>query len=213
MSAYGRLLNALNENADAFYPKDYRSRLDFEDVEIRKIIAFRLLVHAEVEEYIEESCRAIANGAWARWQSSAQPTKPLLALVAFSAQHLGLPPGEWQAPQPTQRKLWPDKVTLTNRVNLAISAYNMLLKENHGIKESNLMRVLLPVGVPWSDVPPVLVAQMDSYGASRGAVAHVSFGSVSKSVSPVDEWDSANNLVAQLKDLEAIFELLRNEIT
>ena len=47
-------------------------------------------------------------------------------------------------------------------------------RENHGIKEKNILGLLLPVGVLETDLDPVWMGTMSSFGASRGVVAHTS---------------------------------------
>jgi hypothetical protein len=56
------------------------------------------------------------------------------------------------------------------------------IDNNHGIREDNLFQIFYPIGLKMSDMDNTWLATMDSFGISRGEVAHTSI----KTQQPID---------------------------
>src|SRR5690606_17254080 len=76
-------------------------------------------------------------------------------------------------------------------------------KNNHGVKEANVLGLLLPLGIDGGDLDTTLLADLTSFGGLRGAVAHKSSVGVTAYADPKSEYDQANQLVAALASVDA----------
>ena len=56
-----------------------------------------------------------------------------------------------------------------------VDQYDHIVKQNHGIKESNIRMLLLPLGVDMN-VAKIDVSTLNTFGARRGDLAHQPFG-------------------------------------
>lgn len=176
----------------------YRSRV------FTGVIAFRVLSHAAIEDYIETRVAEIAIKAASHCSLTKKISEPAAHIASFTEKSYGVPPDTFNPPQKNQAKDWPERVDLVARVVGAASVFvNFVKRENHGIREKNLMRLLLSVGLRYSDIDPVLVAELDSFGEKRGEVAHSSTAKhARKNPNPEDELSRVNQLVALIKDLD-----------
>lgn len=172
-----------------------------------RALAFRVLAHAEVEAYLEDRVRELALAAIAAWKSSTKATPVLAALVAFVGRDLGSVPDVAVPAQPTQMASWPDKIELSQRLQNCVNTFIKSLDENHGVKEKNLLRMLLPVGVPAGKLHATLLADMNSFGAKRGEAAHGA--RVQQIVDPEQELKTVNALFAHLALIDAELDLLQ----
>lgn len=77
-------------------------------------------------------------------------------------------------------------------------------KKNHGIKEANVLALLLPLGIDGSHLDTTLLADLTSFGGLRGAVAHKSSVRVTTYADPKSEYDTANQLVIALVSIDKL---------
>ena len=85
--------------------------------------------------------------------------------------------------------------------------------ENHGIREKNLLRLLLPIGADFSAFDPILISELDSFGERRGTVAHSSaIFHVTSKPDPKDELEKVNNIVSLLRDVDRELDRIRAKI-
>ena len=159
---------------------------------------FRLLIHAEIEAYIEDKAREILVGALKDWKANNSVRNVLLALLVFWNR-------AWMAGNQAPNKTQLDDVA--SGVNQAAKEYFFNLKSNHGIKEKNLLSVLAPIGIDLRLLDAAWVAAMDSFGENRGIVAHSSVSS-SREIDPAGEWNSVGQLIEGLNALDEKFEAL-----
>ena len=155
---------------------------------------FRLLAHAEIEWYLEEIVFETANKAFDDWKQYGSVTRPLLAVVAYVDVHLGEPPITMQ--DDTLRDL--DK-----RVERSKNRFNTFAKgSNHGIREANILRLLLPVGISASDIDPTWLSTTNSFGRLRGLTAHAS-NQVYNPPDPRNEFEIVNQVIEGLSNIDA----------
>jgi hypothetical protein len=108
------------------------------------------------------------------------------------------------APQDNQKKSWPERIDIKVRVQKSATSYIRHARiENHGIREKNLLRLLLPIGADLSSFDPILISELDGFGERRGVFAHSSaITHVTSRPDPKDELDKVNNIVDLLKDVD-----------
>ncbi|HRI48284.1 MAG TPA: HEPN domain-containing protein [Ignavibacteriaceae bacterium] len=154
---------------------------------------YRLLVHAELEAYFEERAKDKAIKAYKDWDTKGIKSNILVALVAYSDANLGSIKSE------------PD---IHKRVNKALTTYITFLKKNNGVKEDNILSILLPIGIKPAQLDQTWLNVMTSFGASRGEVAHNSH----KTVSPIDlvtELTTVTHIINELKNVDTIINSLK----
>lgn len=93
---------------------------------------------------------------------------------------------------------------MRTRVNVAASLYISSIKnENHGIREKNILSLLLPIGFPTDKIDPLMLAEFGTFGKLRGEVAHSSPKvHTVKKPDPKQELDTVNRIVGLLKDVD-----------
>lgn len=139
-----------------------------------RALAYRVLAHAELEAYFEDRVIEIASKARLAWDHGSV-SRVALCLLAFSGKDMGPPPATLEAPNENKRKLWPQLVDVHERFVPAVSSFHHFVRnENHGIKEKNLMALLLPIGLDPKKLDPSFLADIESFGALRGTAAHSS---------------------------------------
>lgn len=135
---------------------------DYAAAEFDQVRAFQLLAHAEIESFVEDRAIAVIDRALDKWRLDGRARKPVVALLAFTEEKLGRPP----------ETIPPSKRELNDRVERAKSAFSRVVHSNNGIKERDLLSILLPVGVLEVDIDETWLASMSSFGEVRGTTAH-----------------------------------------
>ena len=84
----------------------------------------------------------------------------------------------------------PEKIKIDKKIELALNAFYRVIDQNHGLKEANLLALLLPIGIDSDDLDSVMLVTMDAFGKQRGLIAHKSATSYRATQTP----DPANEL-------------------
>lgn len=152
------------------------------------IAAFRLLVHAEIEDWLER-CAS---------EQIAKLTKNNEAAISLrtSSRLLFLAPlFDVQIPL----ALPFDTVQFQEFVAETLNRARQFVKDNNGIKAGSFCKVAVICGAFLDEVENDLVQALNSYGTARGMVAHKSSQRVTSLLAPSAEKNEALNLVAKLK--------------
>lgn len=125
--------------------------------------AFLVLAHGCVEEYVEEIfleySRQVARASYRIEGARRQ------AVAAYL----------WR---PRQNNNEYRTLTLEEMLSRGATIAHAAIEKNHGIKEHNLANMAEAGGVEWAALErecAVQIANLQSFGAARGSVAHVSF--------------------------------------
>jgi hypothetical protein len=158
--------------------------------------AFLVLSHAELESFFEQWAKEIARKSEEIWENNRRMTQPLAALMATTENHVVVNDKQTLDPQ--------DMITaqVDRFVQQRYEAYYKIIKDNHGIKEINLMRLLTPLGIPGSVFGSTLLLSLNSFGSSRGLHGHNSVRSIQSVLDPEIEYDRAKSLATDLKALD-----------
>jgi hypothetical protein len=163
---------------------------------------FRLLAHAEIEAYLEDRAKEISLEAVRRFQSNRKPHAVTLSLVAHC-----IVQGEL-----TDKYLKEKYTNQSDHLDAAVIAanntYQYRLIQNHGIREDNILSLLLPVGFKVTEIEQAWLSQMNSFGKIRGETAHTSFAPT-KLVDPKTEQTTVSQLIAGLQQIDDIFTRLK----
>jgi hypothetical protein len=158
------------------------------------------MVHAEIEAYLEDRSREVLNAAWKHWQKTRVPSETIICLLGFSEVALKLPPDSLGG--------GPNKLSYESIDTPLQKAYSVWLtrsRENHGIKEANVLSLVLPLGIEHKKLDTTLLNDLSSYGAARGLVAHTSNYTITQYADPRDEFNTATKLATDLEKLDELF--------
>lgn len=173
--------------------------------QIDRMLAYRLLAHAELEHCIEQLVAETVTAAWKGYRSDHKPRTCLMALVAYYEGQLGGPP-DTLSPGQKPRKV---HVHLHERIDRARDHHlGTVVRNNHGIAEANLLRLLLPVGIGAADLDQTWLNEASAYSAARGRVAHQT-GRVQQVPDPAGELARVSKLANGLGPIDGRLALLR----
>ena len=151
--------------------------------------AFLVLSHAEIESYLEGWAKEIARAAETVWMNSQRITRPLAYLLATLAERIEA------SSKDSPQRLAATSVKLFQR-------YYKVIKDNNGVKESNVLTLFAPLGVPSSALGATLLPNLDSFGSRGGSHAHESAKAVASVLDPETEYKRVVDVVAELASVD-----------
>ncbi len=154
-----------------------------------QIRAYLLLVHAEIEAYFEEVTEAKAKTAFGKWRTDRTKSNVLISLVSFH-----------------EHSIREQDIEL--RLNKALSTFIYNLRHNNGIKEQNILTMLLPVGFEFSEIDTTWLNTITSFGTSRGEVAHTS-ARVQQSLDPITLRSTVQQILSEIMIIDEKLKGLR----
>lgn len=190
-----------------FLPRQFSLTGNYSERKIALAVAYRVLAHAEIESYIEDRVLAIATNAVDAWTTHKKTKLTLVSLFAFSGLTLDKPPDSLTPRQRSQNL--DDKVKFDNKLGKVFNSFRTSVVDNHGIKEKNLLSLLLPIGINNDDLDQVWLREMNDFGAKRGEFAHQSASNY-KTRQPPDPKNELEMVNRLLQGLIHIDRLLNN---
>ncbi|MEB3191185.1 MAG: HEPN domain-containing protein [Snowella sp.] len=153
--------------------------------------AYLVMSHAEIESYFEDRVLDVANNAKRIWDNSQhqQVNLTFACLLAFSGLKLE------KTPESLSSQSFKD---LGNKFDDSFQAFqNYVRTNNHGIREKNIISLLLPIGIKSSQIDSLWLQEIDNFGKKRGDFAHQSASryTTSHPPNPKDELKTINRLV------------------
>lgn len=160
-----------------------------------RLRSYRLLSHAEIEHFIENRILDKVAAEKKKWKTNGVITKCLAALLAYTEVNL---PG-------VSSKL--ADITTGNdivfRVDRVVSTYEGKVKKNNGIKEDNIIPLLIPIGIDYTKINQTLLNDMSSFGSNRGDTAHNS-SKVQHLIVPADEINMVRQIINELRAVDEL---------
>lgn len=153
--------------------------------------AFVSMVHAELEYYVEEACRALAQEAF-RAAVAGNYAKASIALINFS----GLDPMRGGATLTGAGKTPARR--LSTRFGAAHAAFIKTIDANNGVREKHLAALTIPLGLDPGTIDSTWLAELDAFCSWRGAYGHMSRTSQRGShlaVNPADVWQKCERVI------------------
>ena len=205
------LKTQLDRLKDEFLP-EISPTGSYSESQLSRTAAYRVLAHAEIEFYLEERAWKIVIDAKKAWETG-KTTRTLICLLGFSDLTMDKPPDTLKKPNNVKQDNHDKRLEITEKINSAIKSFKKVIDNNHGLKEKNILALLLPIGIDSNDLDPnnTWFATMNTFGEKRSLVAHTSATSYMTIQTP----DPANelNTVTQIKnELLRIDELMNNLI-
>lgn len=167
------------------------------------LAAFRLLVHAEIEDYLESKARMalqiIRKVLTTDNFNFKEDAKVVFDLAIYFEKKL-----------PLQLPFEMD-VFQNAAIEVVKSAENFI-KENNGIKSKSLLVCCLIMNKSIDKVDPLLVELLNSFGKARGDVAHKSVSRVTTIQAPSAEHKSAQSVISELGLLFEIQPAIKDDV-
>lgn len=183
-------------------PEKFSPTGEYSDQQLDWARGYRLLVHAEIESYLEDIAREAVTTAIREWKKNKKPTMILLAFLA--AFHSGWGTGDERENEDIV-KLAKARSRVKDSVNEAIDAaqkqYIACVRDNHGVREKNFKRLILPLGVDVDELDGTWLTNLDNFGACRGETAH-NTKKATGLISPEDEYNTVLKLLEGLEELD-----------
>ncbi|WP_405537214.1 hypothetical protein OG787_30490 [Streptomyces sp. NBC_00075] len=181
-----------------FIPSPFDPMGSYDDAVYEHTRAFRVLVHAEFEAFIEDRVIEVVNTAFSRWEYSGVISTSLLSVVAYKESQHAMPDSLSDA---TQKKKYPD---LQARVEAGKNEFNRYVRtQNHGIKEKNILRLLLPIGITEKEIDPVWLSVTETWATARGEVAHKA-AKMQVRPDPQKEVKTVKQILAGFRDVDVL---------
>jgi len=165
--------------------------------------AYVLLVHAEVETFLEQRVKGEVACRIAAWDAAGTPSVVLMGLLAF---HDGVwvdaiesltSPVEGDKKNPT----WSSR-DVDTRLRKCQTQTVYALNNNNGIKAKDVLDMLLRLGFRVGDIDSDLISQLDALGTDRGNFAHNAVRAVTNQPDPALAKAQVTEIVDKLQELD-----------
>lgn len=160
-----------------------------------KLRSYRLLLHAEIEFYLESLILQTIDRARNEWIKSNKVPKCIASVLAFSKATFPNPPSHL-ADLSTDNDF-------PYRVHYVLAIFEKNVKRNNGIKEENIIPLIVPLGIDYSKINQTLLNNMSSFGQNRGFTAHNSI-KVHQLINPIDEISKVKQILDDLLDIDKL---------
>jgi hypothetical protein len=155
--------------------------------DLDRLAAFRLLVHAEIEDFLESKAKAniVSIDAESKKQNWIKRYPELLCLAMALKKPFVVP----------------ESLDLNNfsvYISQVTSAARTAISENNGVKAGSFLLLSVCAGKTLDEIDPILSASLNSYGKNRGDVAHKSVIHSTSLQAPTAELATAQSLVTQI---------------
>ncbi|OIJ41867.1 hypothetical protein [Massilia timonae] len=183
--AFSQFIQSVSQLKIAFLPAAQKTT--YSDSEVVAAKAFLVFAHAELEDYLEQACRMKANKALSELQTNGLTGITALSLMAYCGVATSRPT-EIAKYQQTHKNLARDFATfaspstraLLSSLKTAVGVHSELCRKNNGIKEANLLPMVVPLGLDPLKIETSWLLELNSFGVDRGAHAHRGLASVKR---------------------------------
>ena len=176
-----------------FLPKRFNKTGTYSSDTLDRARAFRVLMHAEIESYLEDRVLEAARKTFAAWRSAGRASVPLTALLASFD---------------TSKPKFPHELGATpfvqTRVGGICAQFEARVRENHGIRSRDVLALLLTIGVDDGKIDQAWLATIDGFGSARGDAAHQSGvrSRVKYQIDPQSDYNTVQVILDGLKALD-----------
>jgi hypothetical protein len=192
----------LAELRNHMLPSTFSPTGGYSDRQLDRARGYRVLVHAEIESYLEDIAREAVTKAIREWKASRKPSMILLSFLA--AYHSGWDTNDERANEDIIRLAKARsrvKDSVDEAINIAQKQYIACVRDNHGVKEKNFKQLILPLGVEIGELDGTWLTNLDSFGANRGETAHKTKRATGQ-INPEDEYKAVRKLLKGLRELD-----------
>jgi len=199
---YRELKKRLTELKNHLLPVSFSPIGDYTERQQDRARGYRVLVHAEIESYLEDVSKETVINAIRQWKHNNQPTVVIISFLASYHSSWNLTSeieNEHIIQIAKSRKNLKDSIN--EIIDIAQTQFSEKIRKNHGIKDKNVKTLILPTGVDVNALDQTWLTNIDSYGRLRGETAHKS-RKAQGSISPKEEYELVQKLLVGIKDLD-----------
>nr|WP_314623567.1 hypothetical protein [uncultured Noviherbaspirillum sp.] len=157
--------------------------------DLDRLAAYRLLSHAEIEDYLERKAKERLNVLEVSFSAqnwSVSKDLSIYVLAALVSESL-----PFESPHNERKFL--------ESAKLVIKAAKELIDNNNGVKSGSFMKLSVISGKMVDEIDSSLASSLSSFGANRGDVAHKGVRRTNTIQAPSTEMKSTLDLVKHLK--------------
>jgi hypothetical protein len=200
---FRQLTKELNRLKKQFLPRKFSEINEYSERQLALTFAYRVFAHSEIESYLEYRVWDTVQTAKNIWDNQGKAGRVLLCVIAFSGQEMENPP-DTITPLKGNKNVSLDKLKITKKIDIVIRCFKSVIDQNHGIKETNLLKLLLPIGIDSDDLDQVWLANMNTFGEERGEIAHSSGIKTKKTPNPADELERVKQIIQELEKVDQL---------
>lgn len=183
-------------------PSKFSPTGDYSDRQLDRVRGYRLLAHAEIEAFVEDITFEAAQKSVSKWINTKKVSNSLFCLMAHYHRGFGVEGDEETVPFPASSR--PKvKEAIKELVDLAMLQYHKIQADNNGVREKNLYRLILPVGVCKDELDPLWITNLNEFSKRRGDVAHKAV-KAQQQIDPRSELEIVKDLLIGLKLLDKL---------
>jgi len=98
---------------------------------------------------------------------------------------------------------------IEKRLAAAVAQYKKVVENNHGIKEENLRKLLVPLSIRLTELDQAWISNMSSFGTYRGQIVHKSSIATTQLPDPKTIFDTiTNDILPSLEQVDKLLQLL-----
>lgn len=194
------LESRLEKLKKALLPRSKSPTGNYRDSVYERTRAFKVLTCSEIEFYIEQACANIAHKSYENWDKKSIPSSPILALSVYHTGSFASTPDQKNG----NRSEWDFK----RRVKESYSGFRAKISDNNGVKESNILGLLLPIGITEDQISYDLLIALNNYSSARCLIAHST--RAQQKLSPDDAENEAKIIMSLLKSIDTVFEKIQS---
>ncbi len=201
---YKRLEKRLAALRKSFLPDPFSPTGTYEPNQSDHTRGYILLSHAEIETYLEDFCGDIVVDKLSKYTQHGRAGLVLVSLLSHFYHAHSAP--DRQGPTIAGGE---PSIGIVNKAGLWFQGR---LRDNHGIKKDNISKLVGPVGILLGSLDDTWLADMETFGARRGAIAHTSSLGIQQPLDPQTQYDFVNtNLLQGILVLDGLFSQLKRK--
>ena len=193
---FKQLTKNLSELEKAFLSMKKKPDGSYTVTELVMARAYELLVHAEIEYYFENIAKEVVLTVYKKWKYDKKPSHVLMSVTAFMNIKEKIPEKVSR-----QNKSKDEEGSIENRLEEYVSKYMAIIAKNNGVKENDLLKILLPLGIHSSEIDTTFLISIDSFGHDRGEIAHNSIKTQSV-IDPFTKQRDVMNILTEIGKLD-----------
>lgn len=166
--------------------------------------AYRLLVHAEFESFIEDIIKETVQTSFDKWRSEKKVSLPLVCMISSYE-------GHERINNFTDNQLNSKPITLMTLLHKAFRHFEHNITSNNSIRTKNVLSLLVQVGIEDTDLDATWLGTIDAFGAHRNVIGHNS-GHVAYQADPKTALDTSIAIREGLKNIDEKLLNLRTSI-
>ena len=193
-----------------FLPKQWNPTGSYNNKVFDQTRAYKILAHAEIESFIEEILLELVERKYNAWTNERRPNYCIIRLIIGSLLDWNVTDDEEVIDYNPFKIKKEMEDPIINLVNKARNNYKTLIENNNGIKSINLKKLLVPVGIPLTQLDNTWLNNLDSFGRIRGDYAHKSRLGISRMPDPKNELEAIEVLLVGLLSLDEMVKTEKN---